>query len=260
MSKTYVLGDIHGGFLGLKQVLEYSKFDKENDTLIFLGDVCDGWPQVKECIDELLTIKNLIHLLGNHDTWFMDFYTKRMNAHFTDDNYRCWTQHGGRGTMESYGFTNDIISNNGNFIELIPQSHLDYFKTAKLYYDRGDEVFVHAGFMYQLSIENQESEFYLWDRSLINYAYSYQNKKSISQYYTEIYVGHTPTISFNRKYKTPQNWTNVWAMDTGAAFTGNLSLMNIETKELFQSDPLQELYPDHPGRNKISFNRMKKNK
>ena len=40
--------------------------------------------------------------------------------------------------------------------------------------------------------------------------------------------------------------TNV---DTGAAFTGKLSCLDIETKEFWQSDKLQTLYPDEKGRN-----------
>ena len=52
--KRYVLGDIHGAYQALIQVLKRAKFDYENDQLIFLGDVVDGWPESKECIDELL--------------------------------------------------------------------------------------------------------------------------------------------------------------------------------------------------------------
>jgi serine/threonine protein phosphatase 1 len=37
-------------------------------------------------------------------------------------------------------------------------------------------------------------------------------------------------------------------MDTGAAFTGALSIMDIDTKEYWQSD-LPSLYPDENGRN-----------
>ena len=36
--KTYVLGDLHGGYLALVQVLNLAGFDYENDTLITLGN------------------------------------------------------------------------------------------------------------------------------------------------------------------------------------------------------------------------------
>lgn len=67
MNKVFCIGDIHGSYKGLLQCLRKSNFDYKNDTLICLGDVVDGWSQVKECFDELLKIKNLIYVIGNHD-------------------------------------------------------------------------------------------------------------------------------------------------------------------------------------------------
>jgi serine/threonine protein phosphatase 1 len=42
---------------------------------------------------------------------------------------------------------------------------------------------------------------------------------------------------------------NVWNVDTGAAFTGRLSALNIDTKKYFQSDVVRTLYPQEKGRN-----------
>jgi serine/threonine protein phosphatase 1 len=46
------------------------------------------------------------------------------------------------------------------------------------------------------------------------------------------------------------NAQNIWNIDTGAAFYGKLSCMDINTKEVFQSDPVQTFYPDEKGRNR----------
>jgi serine/threonine protein phosphatase 1 len=43
---------------------------------------------------------------------------------------------------------------------------------------------------------------------------------------------------------------NVWNIDTGAAFTGKLSAIDIDTKDVFQSDTVKDLYPYEQGRNK----------
>ena len=43
---------------------------------------------------------------------------------------------------------------------------------------------------------------------------------------------------------------NVWNVDTGAAFKGKLSAMDLETKEMFQSETVYTLYPNELGRNK----------
>jgi serine/threonine protein phosphatase 1 len=41
----------------------------------------------------------------------------------------------------------------------------------------------------------------------------------------------------------------VWNVDTSAAFKGPLTIMDIETKEFWQSEPLPNLYPNEKGRN-----------
>jgi serine/threonine protein phosphatase 1 len=68
------------------------------------------------------------------------------------------------------------------------------------------------------------------------------------QLYREIYIGHTPTTNYDKD--TPMRACNVWNIDTGAAFTGKVSVMEVETKNLAQSDIVQKLYPGETGRNK----------
>ena len=42
MSRTLVVGDIHGGLKALEQALERANVT-DKDKLIFLGDYVDGW-------------------------------------------------------------------------------------------------------------------------------------------------------------------------------------------------------------------------
>lgn len=78
--KTYAIGDIHGAYRALMQCLEFVKFNYKCDRLIVLGDVCDGYPDVKQCIDELLKIKHCDLIIGNHDISILD---KRNSADLT---------------------------------------------------------------------------------------------------------------------------------------------------------------------------------
>jgi serine/threonine protein phosphatase 1 len=68
-------------------------------------------------------------------------------------------------------------------------------------------------------------------------------------HYKEIYIGHSPTIHLGANFGKPTNFANVWNVDTGAAFTGKLSAIDIDTKGIFQSDTVQSLYPNEKGRN-----------
>lgn len=73
----FAVGDIHGGYKALKQVIERSGINKETDTLICLGDVADGWSEVPECFEELLTFQNLIYIIGNHDAWMLQYLPRQ---------------------------------------------------------------------------------------------------------------------------------------------------------------------------------------
>lgn len=248
--KEYVIGDIHGGYLALKQVLKRANFDYENDKLIVLGDVCDGWSQTAESIEELLKIKNLIYCLGNHDDWVIKFLkeddskTNNTLQDLRNTQQRAgWFHHGGRATIYSYEKNWDLVN-----------KHLDFLKRGLLYYiDEKNRLFVHAGFDETVDIEKQDPNTYLWDRELVHQMFSESLKTPDLSKYKEVYVGHTPTIGIKSHYNhlsgKPINKNNFWMMDTGATFMGKLSMMEINSKELFQSDPVFTLYPKERGRN-----------
>lgn len=225
MPRTFVMGDIHGANRAVKQCLERSAFDYENDTLICLGDVCDGWPETKQCVDELLKIKKLIYLLGNHDSWGLQW----MKGIPTSD---IWLTQGGNATVESYE-------------DGIPDTHIKFFENAHPYFIIDNRLFVHAGFDLERSLEDQTTEIFLWDRSLARLALNLFQKKEWIRLSTfkEIYIGHTPVAGGK-----PIHSCEVWLMDTGAGWSGPLSMMDIETKELFASEDVPLLYPGVTGR------------
>ncbi len=239
--RHWVIGDIHGGYLALKQCLEKSNFDYENDELICLGDVADGWPQVKECYDELLKIKHLIFILGNHDQWLL-FWAQG------DHPGDVWTSQGGWNTQRSYDF----------IPSLVPKEHIELIlEKSKIWYiDDDNRLFVHGGINWEIPIEKQRVDVCLWDRSLVQTAHKYTIRKNTRHKMTEfkeVYVGHTTTSFFTGKLGTeqvPLNFFEVWLMDTGGGWEGRLTIMDIDTKEYFQSDPVCSLYPGEKGRNK----------
>jgi serine/threonine protein phosphatase 1 len=227
MSRTFVIGDIHGAFRALKQCLERASFDYENDRLIALGDVCDGWPETKECVDELMKIKNLIFILGNHDMIMLDWMETGQMA-------ESWFVHGGEATCLSYG-------------ETIPRSHIDFIKKGILYHLEDNKLFVHAGILPDRKLEQQGPSVFMWDRTLAGLAMDFQERgisKPITEF-DEIFIGHTPIASSH-----PRKYCEVWMMDTGAGWYGPLSMMNVHSKEFFISDPVTSLYPGITGRTK----------
>jgi len=224
--RTLVIGDIHGGFKALLQCIERSKFDFEKDRLIHLGDVCDGWTETKECIEYLMTIPNLINIIGNHDKWTLEWMTEPQRIE--------WVTQGGHNTVSSY----------------IPKSHVEFLKNSHLWYleEKTNQLFVHGGIDPNKKMEKQDLNTCLWDRDLLFNARAKHNQKPNYQYggFADIFVGHTSTKLF--KTEEPTHYCNVWDLDTGGGWAGVLTIMDIETKQWWQSDPVYTLYPDVRGR------------
>jgi len=243
MSRTLVIGDIHGGLRGLKQVLNRANVSVK-DTLIFLGDFVDGWSESAQVIDFVMALgaqQHCVYIKGNHDVWCEDWLR-------TDIADTTWLLHGGKETVDSYK----------EYSLTDKKHHLAFLQQMPFYYrDEQDRLFIHAGFT---SMHGAEHEFhssnFSWDRTLWEMAItmdkSIQKKSKLYPkrllLYKEIYIGHTPTLYYD--VSVPMNGCNVWNIDTGAGFTGKLSIMDVDTKQFWQSDPLAVLYPDEKGRNK----------
>ncbi|MBC5862081.1 serine/threonine protein phosphatase [Flavobacterium sp. K77] len=240
--RTLVIGDIHGGLRALHQIMERAKVTK-HDTLIFLGDYVDGWsqsPQVLDFIIDLQSQQNCICIRGNHDDLLLEWLDE------SKDNL-LWYKHGGEATVKAY----ESVTYSQK------QKHIEFLKSLKNYYlDEHNRLYVHAGFtnVNGAQFEYFPGQFY-WDRTLWETALSLDDRmaldhpfypKRLSMYH-EIFIGHTPVTRIGET--TPVKKANVWNVDTGAAFKGPLTILDVDTKEFWQSEPLNQLYFDEKGRN-----------
>lgn len=245
MSRTLVIGDIHGGLKAVIQVLERAKIT-ENDILIFLGDFVDGWSESPQVLDFLIALsykQKCIFIRGNHDELLLDWLENRHESL----NEEMWFKHGGKATVDAYL----------NVSEEVKQQHIKFLKVLQNYHlDEQNRLFVHAGFtnLNGVTLEYFSKMLY-WDRTLWELALCLDENmdKASNLYpkrlkiYSEIYIGHSP-ISKTEKV-APLFKNSVWNLDTGAAFKGSLTIMDIDTKEFWQSDVLSELYAKENGRN-----------
>jgi serine/threonine protein phosphatase 1 len=243
MPQTFVIGDIHGALKALQQIIMKLNLQPE-DKLIFLGDYVDGWSQSAEVIEYLIQLDTqyfCIFIKGNHDAWCEDW----LNGSLPNNT---WLFHGGKLTVESYSQISPPLK----------KKHLEFFNRMLNYYvDDRNRLFIHAGFSSMHGPEHEHyASNYTWDRTLWEMALTMDKRiqKDSKLYperlllFNEIYIGHTPTLKYD--ITVPMNASNVWNMDTGAAFHGKLSAMNIDTHEVYQSDVVQQLYPNEKGRNK----------
>ena len=215
--RTLVIGDLHSGLKALQQVLLRAKVSP-SDHLIFLGDYVDGWSDAVNTVNFLMELRlthNCSFIRGNHDELCNDWLK-------SGDHNPVWLQHGGSATQNSYRLVGDDIK----------EAHIEFYV--------GHEYFTKT---------------YYWDRTLWELALSLDPSLTKEDefypqrltHYKEIFIGHTPVTRIGRT--TPKNAANIWNVDTGAAFRGPLTIMDVASKQYWQSDPVYLFYPSETGRN-----------
>ena len=240
MKRRFVIGDIHGAHKALLQCFERSGFDYEKDQLISLGDVADGWHEVPEVFDELLKIKDLIYVIGNHDDWLLQWFKFGAIDHM-------WTSQGGQATLDAYV----RLLDSGDTKRQV--RHQNFLEKAPFYYEVDKMLFVHGGYDWHTSIEDNYAHDVMWDRHMWQAAAYWQLQHNRGKEllkindYDYVFIGHTSTIRFDPELK-PVQLSNVWNLDQGAGYDGKLTIMNVDTKEYWQSDTIDTLYPDKKGR------------
>ena len=249
--KEFVLGDIHGRYKALVQVFERANFDFENDICYFVGDIVDRGTEPFECIDFMMNkVKNAIFIKGNHDY-----------------NFERWIS-GGRDWLNGrWGVAQTLLAWKYDSTKEQNEMMREYFTKCIPYYihESKNIIFVHAGFNHTYSIKEQEktnSEDFAWNRNMWEIALKLKEEGveifPTIEKFNKIYIGHTATTNyFLDEIKTengivlpglrpityPLYATNIWNVDTGAGFNeGKLTLMNIDTEEIFQSDLIKTLY------------------
>jgi serine/threonine protein phosphatase 1 len=240
--RTLVIGDIHGGLRALRQVLARAEVTSA-DLLVFLGDYVDGWSESPAVLDFLLALKQqqrCIFLRGNHDMLLLDWLRKGTE----NPN---WLKHGGHSTLLAYR----------QLSQTVKDQHADFiaYTLIDFHQDERQRLFVHAGFTHIRGFRHEYFKPMLyWDRSLWETALALDPAlpKDNVRYparlklYPEVFIGHTPTIQVGSKQ--PLQAACVWNLDTGAGFTGPLTLMDVDSKRYWQSDDVYTLYPGEEPR------------
>lgn len=205
----YVVGDLHGCYTNLMTQLEGLKFDTKQDLLISVGDLVDRGSENVECM-ELVTFPWFKAVRGNHEQMMLD-------------------------GLSEYGNVNHWLANGGGWF-----FYLDFDKErqakALLHFiaelpliielNTNDKKYVicHADYPdYEYEFGrpiNEENA--IWDRRRVS--------DSIDGIVNDIsgadlfIFGHTPA-------NKPMKYGNQMYIDTGAVFTGNLTILKLQGEQ-----------------------------
>lgn len=250
--RRLVVGDIHGSYKALMEVLDKASFSPEDDTLYFTGDVSDGYRDVYECLTFLRSLPHFRPVIGNHDVWLQRWLLAGYEP-------LIWTRQGGMSTIASFernGVGDDEKKDIGEWLRTWP------FVVVE-----PDFIMIHGGPGLILSEEDLEEisrieragieysednwngwlktrqAFVQWDRDYLRIA-EYDNEDDtpmVTKYRGEkrLIIGHTEMRNHKPYISRKYNLVNV---DTGAGSFGRLTLMDIDSGKTWQSRKSMKLY------------------
>ena len=208
----YAIGDIHGQFYKLVDLLDIINPDKD-DTIVFLGDYIDRGSFSYNVIEHLIAYSEThkcIFLKGNHEDMFMDY--------MSGINEDVFTRNGGMRTVDTYhemGY--DIHPRTYYRDRTLPDTHMTFFQQLKVYHETDDYIFVHAGLTPNVPLEQQREDTMLWIRfSFIMSEYDWGKR---------VIFGHTPDDRVLIE-------DNKICIDTGAAYGGKLTAIKLPEMEI----------------------------
>lgn len=217
MQRVLVVGDIHGHYDELLEVLDKAEFNPNKDLLIFLGDYIDRGPDSFKVVQHIKRLKrdypdNVIALRGNHEQMAIDAVRSPSNNLYAyRNNFMVWINNGGDETLSSYAINNATIDDEVEFFDSLP-----------FVYELTNYIFVHGGLNPTQPLYQQSKHDMLWIRDV------WINSEPI--FGKTVIYGHTPTYDGNPCYSYGKI-----GIDTGVFFTGILTCLELPSGKIYQT-------------------------
>ena len=209
----YAVGDIHGRLDLLEAALMRIETDMRDrrGKVIFLGDYVDRGPESCGVIELLIKARTAgaVCLKGNHEEMML------RACRGDNDAATRWVFHGGDATLISYGASGRVDET----MRRVPQAHLNWLESLPTLAADDHRVYVHAGLMPNVPINEQEDESLLW----IKEKFLRASKRAFRDV-DHIVHGHTPYWAAKPNADEPELLAHRTNLDTGAFLTGVLSV------------------------------------
>src|SRR5262249_9721514 len=188
------------------------------DTLVFLGDYIDRGPDSRGVLDLLISLSTrcrLVPLLGNHEEMLIAAARDR-NA------VRVWLSCGGVEALRSYGWAPG--GPRRGLADWSPERHWRFLAGCLTYYETDTHLFVHAGYIPELPMDQQPRAALLWRVTDARTAQPHRSGKVAV-------VGHTPQRSGEIL-----DLGFLVCTDTNCHRGGWLTALDVETGQVWQAD------------------------
>ncbi|MFS4457506.1 metallophosphoesterase [Maribacter sp. 2304DJ31-5] len=201
MSKTFVIGDLHGcydEFIELSNQIGITK----NDLVISLGDIVDRGNKSVELYNYFKNRENSIVLMGNHERkhqrGILSYSQEIVKVQFADEytEFVKWTE------------------------------------TLPYFFETNEAIIVHAFFEHDKKLQEQKQEVLSGTNSGSKYL---ENKYEEGKFWSDYYKGEKPIIYGHHVVgDKPKIYNNTYGIDTGACHGGKLTIIELPGFKIHQ--------------------------
>lgn len=220
MTRMLAISDIHGSIVQLTKLLKKVDYNPNQDQLILVGDYVDRGPDSKAVLEKVKQLKaeGAIVLRGNHDDMFVGAYYNQPKA------WDRWERNGAIHTLKNYDPTIETmqVPDNPLFAE-----HVKLIESFDYYYETDDYIFVHAGVVPGVSLEETDPFDLVWIREKFHDNYSGDKT---------VIFGHTPTYYLHddkNNHNVYFGENNIIGIDGGAVYGGQLNCLELPSKKVY---------------------------
>lgn len=229
--RVLAVGDIHGMYEKLVELIDMVHFDPDYDLLLFLGDYVDRGPDSVRCLQYVYDLKetfgdSVVCLLGNHEVMMSSYYLRKRGIcnDLMMDYADSWFDNGGMKTFEQ--------------LEQLDKKTcdrlVDWVTDMPVSFRYKNYFFCHAGVDPDVPLDFQTDFDLLWARG---------EWKEHYHGFDTVVVGHSPVqnlkkrLSFGKRLVVPQFFENhVIMCDTGAFMGGGrLSCVDVLSGKFWQA-------------------------
>ena len=238
-NRLIAISDVHGYYEELLALLKKIDYKKEEDKIVFIGDMVDRGPEPIKTISlirnlQLAYPKNVFVVKGNHDKEFSTIAKILQKGQtLSEEDWLLYA-----------GFTGDDLNGINTLKNLFSYKDrellINWIDNLPLYVDIDNHIFIHAGMNPNIPMDSQSEQVLLWgkenkeDRLFIwnnvNKHMGYENKV--------IVFGHVDTSLMYKKYEN-KLCNDIWydltnydkiGIDCGVWNKGKLGALIIEPK------------------------------
>ena len=217
MGRTIVIGDLHGCFDELTDLLELINLRK-GDRVVAVGDLIVKGPKSREVLDFFIRDKRFSSVIGNHDRKLRQYWRGEPTP-FTEEQKETLVQ-----------------------LDVQRERYSDYLKSLPFTIDLGSHLVVHAGVRPGVPLKRQMTRDLTEIRTM---GANPSSRRGVPWY--KIYRGRKIVLFGHWPAKAPRVAQRAIGLDTACVYGGRLSAFIIESNQ-FVSVPARRAYATSANR------------